>query len=117
MSTIGKGDKVVLVDARWPDRAKSLYQSFPVVGPVYAVREAFESYGLDEATMDLRLVPAVTLLLVGIINPTNGAGKERGFDAKRFRKLDELEAHEADSYGGWTEPNKAVEAGKELAER
>src|SRR5271168_3815086 len=84
------GQKVVLVDDKWPQTVKQLYLQLPVLDTVYVVRAVRVGVKADEIIMDMRRVLEPSLLLIGIINPTNKLGVEAGFDAHRFRSLDEM---------------------------
>jgi hypothetical protein len=84
------GQKVVLVDDKWPTTVKQLYLQLPVLDTVYVVRAVRVGVKADELIMDMRRVLEPSLLLIGIINPTNKLGVEAGFAAHRFRSLDEL---------------------------
>jgi hypothetical protein len=84
------GQKVVLVDDKWPESVKQLYLQLPELNQVYVVRAVRVGVVRDELIMDMRRVLESSLLLVGIYNPTNNLGVEAGFAASRFRALDEL---------------------------
>jgi hypothetical protein len=84
------GQKVVLVDDRWPETVKELYLSLPVKDSVYVVRAVRVGVRCDELIMDMRRVLEHSILLVGIFNPCNKLGVEAGFAASRFRALDEI---------------------------
>jgi len=84
------GQKVVLVDDKWPETVKQLYLQLPVLETVYVVRAVRVGVRADELIMDMRRVLESSLLLVGIYNPANNLGVEAGFAASRFRALDEL---------------------------
>ena len=84
------GQKVVLVDDKWPETVKQLYLQLPVLETIYVVRAVRVGVRADELIMDMRRVLESSLLLVGIYNPTNKLGVEAGFAASRFRALDEL---------------------------
>ncbi len=84
------GQKVVLVDDKWPESVKQLYLQLPVLDTVYVVRAVRVGVKADELIMDMRRVLEPSLLLVSIINPVNKLGVEAGFAAHRFRALDEL---------------------------
>jgi hypothetical protein len=84
------GQKVVLVDDKWPATVKQLYLQLPVLDTIYVVRAVRVGVKADELIMDMRRVLEPSLLLIGIINPTNKLGVEAGFAAHRFRSLDEL---------------------------
>ena len=84
------GQKVVLVDDKWPESVKQLYLQLPVRNTVYVVRAVRVGVRADELIMDMRRVLEQSLLLTSIYNPTNNLGVEAGFAASRFRTLDEL---------------------------
>jgi hypothetical protein len=84
------GQKVVLVDDKWPETVRQLYLQLPVLDTVYVVRAVRVGVKADELIMDMRRVLEPSLLLVGIYNPANNLGVEAGFAAHRFRALDEL---------------------------
>ncbi len=84
------GQKVVLVDDKWPESVKQLYLQLPELNSVYVVRAVRVGVRADELIMDMRRVLEQSLLLTGIYNPTNNLGVEAGFAASRFRALDEL---------------------------
>ena len=84
------GQKVVLVDDKWPESVKQLYLQLPVLETVYVVRAVRVGVRADELIMDMRRVLEQSILLVSIYNPTNKLGVEAGFAASRFRALDEL---------------------------
>jgi hypothetical protein len=84
------GQKVVLVDDKWPESVKQLYLQLPVVDTVYVVRAVRVGVRADELLMDMRRVLEQSILLVSIYNPTNKLGVEAGFAASRFRTLDEI---------------------------
>ena len=84
------GQKVVLVDDKWPETVKQLYLQLPVLETIYVVRAVRVGVRADELIMDMRRVLEQSLLLVSIHNPANKLGVEAGFAASRFRALDEL---------------------------
>jgi hypothetical protein len=84
------GQKVVLVDDKWPETVKQIYVQLPVKDGVYVVRATRVGVRADELIMDMRRVLEQSLLLVGIVNPCNNVGVEAGFAASRFRSLAEL---------------------------
>ncbi|HEX7653534.1 MAG TPA: hypothetical protein VF607_08510 [Verrucomicrobiae bacterium] len=84
------GQKVVLVDDKWPESVKDLYWQLPVLNTVYVVRAVRVGVKADELIMDMRRVLEPSLLLVSVYNPTNNLGVEAGFAAHRFRALDEI---------------------------
>ena len=84
------GQKVVLVDDKWPATVIQLYTSLPIKDNVYVVRAARVGVRADELIMDMRRVLEQSILLTSIYNPTNKLGVEAGFAASRFRTLDEI---------------------------
>ena len=89
------GDKVVLVDDRWPPGTEDLYVQLPFKDIPYIVRSVHMATNLDALRMDLRRENCMMLLLVGVHNPPSGSNPmaiERGFAARRFRLLDEMKA-------------------------
>jgi len=90
------GQKVVLVDDKWPETVKELYWQLPVLNQVYIVRAVRVGVKADELIMDMRRVLEPSLLLVSIYNPANNVGVEAGFAAHRFRTLDELKQQSSD---------------------
>ena len=84
------GQKVVLVDDKWPETVKQLYLQLPNKDGVYVVRAVRVGVKADELIMDMRRVLEPSILLVGIYNPTNKLGVEAGFAGSRFRTLDEI---------------------------
>lgn len=84
------GQKVVLVDDKWPESVLQIYLQLPVLETVYVVRAVRVGVRADELIMDMRRVLEQSILLVSLYNPTNKLGVEAGFAASRFRALDEL---------------------------
>jgi hypothetical protein len=84
------GQKVVLVDDKWPESVKQLYFALPEKDKIYVVRGVRVGVKVDELIMDMRRVLEQSLLLVGLFNPANKLDVEAGFAASRFRSLDEL---------------------------
>jgi hypothetical protein len=84
------GQKVVLVDDKWPESVKQLYLQLPVLDTVYVVRAVRVGVRADELIMDMRRVLEQSILLTSIYNPANKLGVEAGFAASRFRTLDEI---------------------------
>ena len=60
------GQKVVLVDDKWPETVKQLYLQLPVLDTVYVIRAIRVGVKADELIMDLRRVLDPSVLLVGI---------------------------------------------------
>ena len=84
------GQKVVLVDDKWPESVRQVYLQLPVLDTVYVVRAVRVGVKADELIMDMRRVLEPSILLIGLVNPVNKLGVEAGFAAHRFRALDEL---------------------------
>ena len=84
------GQKVVLVDDKWPETVRQVYLQLPVLDTVYVVRAVRVGVKADELIMDMRRVLEPSVLLIGLVNPVNKLGVEAGFAAHRFRALDEL---------------------------
>jgi hypothetical protein len=84
------GQKVVLVDDKWPESVRQIYLQLPVLDMVYVVRAVRVGVKADELIMDMRRVLEPSVLLIGLVNPVNKMGVEAGFAAHRFRALDEL---------------------------
>ena len=91
------GQKVVLVDDKWPETVKQIYLQLPVLDTVYVVRAVRVGVRADELIMDMRRVLEQSILLVSIYNPTNKLGVEAGFAASRFRTLDEIKSSATES--------------------
>lgn len=89
------GDKVVCVDDYFAPEIAALLQQFPKDGQTYVIREVFEGESIDDGRPAKRVL---TLLLTGIYNPrqTIPPFHERGFNAKRFRPLEELKKVQVD---------------------
>ena len=90
------GQKVVLVDYKWPEAVKQLYLQLPVLETIYVVRAVRVGVKVDELLMDMRRVLEPSILLIGIYNPTNKLGVEAGFAGSRFRALDELKTEKVE---------------------
>ncbi len=69
------GQKVVLVDDKWPETVKQLYLQLPVLDTVYVVRAVRVGVKCDELIMDMRRVLEPSILLMGIYNPSNQSGR------------------------------------------
>jgi hypothetical protein len=83
------GQKVVCIDDKFPEWVKQLYTALPKEGQVYVVRGStvgvsYTPHGRQEGE--------IAIYLIGIKNPTSNQPpfRERGFNAERFRPLDEL---------------------------
>ena len=50
------GQKVVLVDDKWPETVKQIYLQLPVLDTVYVVRAVRVGVRADELIMDMRRV-------------------------------------------------------------
>lgn len=86
------GQKVVLVDDKWPDSVLQLYVQLPSLNTVYVIRETRVGVEADKLIMDMQRVLTQSLLLCGVFNPCNKIGVEAGFNSTRFRTLEEIQA-------------------------
>ncbi len=99
------GAKVVCVDDVFPAAIKEFYLALPVKGAIYTVREV--SLGREKLAIvkDGKIVPngaseesvTVRILLHELVNPLdpfNGNRAELGFNAERFREVEEEHAEE-----------------------
>jgi hypothetical protein len=99
------GAKVVCVDDVFPAAIKEFYMALPVKGVTYTVREV--SLGREKLAIvkDGKIVPngasdesvTVRILLHELVNPLdpfNGNRAELGFNAERFREVEEAHAEE-----------------------
>jgi hypothetical protein len=102
------GQKVVLVDDKWPETVKQIYLQLPVLDTVYVVRAVRVGVKCDELIMDMRRVLEPSILLMSIYNPTNNLGVEAGFAAHRFRALDELKKENVEKQGEVEEKEAVV---------
>jgi hypothetical protein len=84
------GQHVVCVDDFFAPEIARLLDAMPVEGVVYVIRAIHEGVSFDDG----RPEKVTTLLLVGLVNPAPAkpGAKERGFNSKRFRPLDELKS-------------------------
>ena len=73
--------KVVCVDGKFPLGVEKLYNRFPVKDQIYVIRDIVPGQALSGAEGE------VAVYLVGLVNPTNKVGVERGFNAERFAPL------------------------------
>ena len=80
------GQKVVCVDDKFPLEVSKFYTALPKANQVYVIRQV--SIGVNWKGEE----GEVCLLLVGLTNPRSTVPPypERGFNAERFRPLDEL---------------------------
>ena len=84
------GQKVVCIDDTFSDEIKSIYTQLPVKSKVYVVRNIRNGVDADTLLMDMRRKAELSLLVIGLMNPTNNAGVEAGFLCSRFRSLEEI---------------------------
>ncbi len=80
------GQKVVCVDGKFPPGALAFYTALPVEGVVYVIRAV--SLGVDWMAQP----GEVCVHLIGLNNPRSEKAPfpERGFNAIRFRPLEEI---------------------------
>ena len=100
------GAKVVCVDDVFPGAIKEFYLALPVKGAVYTVREVTLGREKLAVVKDGQIVPngaseesvTVRVLLHELVNPLdpfNGLRSELGFNAERFREIEEEHAEES----------------------
>ena len=100
------GAKVVCVDDVFPGSIKEFYLALPVKGATYTVREVTLGREKLAVVKDGQIVPngaseesvTVRVLLNELINPLdpfNGLRSELGFNAERFREVEEEHAEES----------------------
>lgn len=100
------GSKVVCVDDVFPSLIRELYEQLPVKGKTYTVREV--TLGREKVAVFKDGKPVengaseesvtVRILLVELVNPPDPFHRdlhELGFNAERFREVEENEAEEA----------------------
>lgn len=73
--------KVVCVDAKFPLGIEKLYDQLPKQDQVYVIRDIVPGQSLQGTEGE------IAVYLVGLKNPTNKVGVERGFNAERFAPL------------------------------
>ncbi len=81
--------KVVCIDDNFPLGIEKLYNKLPVKDQIYVIRDVVPGQALSGAEGE------VAVYLVGLINPTNKVGVERGFNAERFAPLSYKEVDDA----------------------
>lgn len=85
--------KVVCIDDHFPLGIEKLYNKLPVKDQIYVIRDVVPGQSLAGTEGE------VAVYLVGLVNPTNKVGVERGFNAERFaplnyREVDDLVAEQ-----------------------
>jgi len=90
--------KVVCVDDKFPLGIGKLYDQLPVKDQIYVIRDIVPGVSLAGGEGE------VAVYLIGVVNPTNKVGVERGFNAERFAPLSYKEVDDA----------VAVEEGEEV---
>ena len=99
------GAKVVCVDDVFPGSIKKFYTALPVKGRTYTVREVTLGREKLAVVKDGQVVPngaseagvTVRILLRELVNPLDPfhrGGAELGFNAERFREIEEEHAEE-----------------------
>ena len=73
--------KVVCIDDNFPLGIGKLYNQLPVKDHIYVIRDVVPGQALSGAEGE------VAVYLIGLVNPTNKVGVERGFNAERFAPL------------------------------
>jgi hypothetical protein len=86
------GQKVVCVDDRFPPQAAQYYLALPKKDVTYVIRNVELGVNWQGEAGE------VCLLLVGLHNPRSDKPphRERGFNAERFRPLDETTTRETE---------------------
>lgn len=99
------GKRVICINDVFSPAVKSLYRELPVVGPIYTVRAT--SLGRDKVAhfeggkfvpggaSDSVTVRILLQELTNDIDPLHKHGEELGFNAERFREIEEPEAGQA----------------------
>jgi len=80
--------KVVCIDDQFPLGIEQLYNKLPVKDQIYVIRDVVPGQALNGSEGE------VAVYLVGVVNPTNKVGVERGFNAERFAPLSYNELEE-----------------------
>lgn len=80
------GQKVVCVDGKFPPEVAQFYQNLPKKDQIYVIREVKIGVNWKAEAGE------VCLYLVGLTNPRSDKPPfpERGFNAERFRPLEEV---------------------------
>ena len=88
------GQKVVCIDDKAPMWIKQLYTQWIQEGLTYVVRGV--TVGISFSDSNQPQEGEICVYLVGVVNPTSEKApfRERGFNAMRFRPLDELTTDE-----------------------
>jgi hypothetical protein len=73
--------KVVCIDDKFPLGIEQLYNQLPVKDQIYVVRDVVPGQSLTGSPGE------VAVYLIGVVNPANKLGIERGFNAERFAPL------------------------------
>ena len=81
--------KVVCIDDNFPLGIEKLYNQLPVKDQIYVIRDVVPGQALSGAEGE------VAVYLIGLNNPTNMVGVERGFNAERFAPLSYKEVDDA----------------------
>jgi hypothetical protein len=81
--------KVVCIDDNFPLGIEKLYNQLPVKDQIYVIRDVVPGQALSGAEGE------VAVYLIGLNNPTNMVGVERGFNAERFAPLSYQEVDDA----------------------
>jgi hypothetical protein len=81
--------KVACIDDHFPLGIEQLYDHLPVKDQIYVIRDVVPGQALSGAEGE------VAVYLVGLVNPTNKVGIERGFNAERFAPLSYDEVDDA----------------------
>lgn len=92
------GQKVVCIDGKFDPCIAKFYVALPHEGDVYVIRNVV--MGVNPKDPKGEHGCEVCLYLVGLNNPRSNVPPfpERGFNAERFRPLDETVEHEKESH-------------------
>jgi hypothetical protein len=91
------GQKVVCINGQFDPCIAKFYVALPVEGVVYVIRNVVMGVNPKDPTGEHGC--EVCLYLVGLNNPRSSMPPfpERGFNAERFRPLEEIAGHEQET--------------------
>lgn len=100
------GQKVVCVDGKFPEAIRGHYTALPVEGVVYVVRAVKVGVNWQSEPGE------VCVYLVGLSNPCSNRPPfpERGFNAERFRPLEECQEEAGRQEAGGRRQKEEVNA-------
>lgn len=93
------GQKVVCIDGNFDPCIAKFYTALPIEGQVYVIRNVVMGISAKDPKGENGC--EVCFYLVGLHNPRSSKPPhpERGFNAERFRPLDEMKERNAESVG------------------